>query len=234
MNNPISTITANDHPTSSVPSLSHESTVVLTLSSLCPKPEVSLSLPPSISHAVLEGSHQESDSVQSSVKSLSERGIPQTTVAETGPKIVASETKTLVPTNIPVVGSEEEKILKEARDILNSGVMDSILSAHIEGKTKIVEINKTLIQYEPMNRSGMSMFCQSGFVLGKVAFSSASELKKTVLYLLYTLNTSASEILSEGINKSSTSRETSNADDFANKYFEEITLSPNIMSFWAN
>ena len=87
----------------------------------------------------------------------------------------------------------ETKIINEARGILDSKEMSQIQQAHA---------------------SGMTMFGENGFLIGKEAFKSQVELQKTILHELHRLNTSSS---ASGVSSSLAAKETKAAFDFAEK-----------------
>jgi hypothetical protein len=114
----------------------------------------------------------------------------------------------------------ESKIIAEANGIFNSKEIDLLKTAHMENKPLTVKINGRLVQYEPeMPYSGMTMFGENGFLMGKEAFSSIPELKKTLLHELHRLHTSKS---SAGVNAHLVVIETDSAFNFAEKYFKDV------------
>ena len=109
----------------------------------------------------------------------------------------------------------ETKIINEARGILDSKEMSQIQQAHASGQPVTVVINGRIIQYEPnLPASGMTMFGENGFLIGKEAFKSQVELQKTILHELHRLNTSSS---ASGVSSSLAAKETKAAFDFAEK-----------------
>ena len=73
--------------------------------------------------------------------------------------------------------------------------------------------------YSGLPASGMTMFGENGFLIGREAFTSQAELQKTVLHELYRLNTSAS---ATGISGTLASHETKAAFDFAERAVEYL------------
>lgn len=67
--------------------------------------------------------------------------------------------------------------------------------------------------------SGMTLFEENAFVIGKEAFSSDDELIKTILHELHRLYTSKS---SGGVNGALASQETEAAFNFANRALGEV------------
>lgn len=73
----------------------------------------------------------------------------------------------------------EQSIIMEARRILSSPSFVRIREAQAAGKGVIVRINGRLIQYEPgAPCSGMTLFGENGFLLGREAFKSESEVSR--------------------------------------------------------
>ncbi len=109
----------------------------------------------------------------------------------------------------------EVGIIYEAGTILQSPQMKAIINAYKTGTPITVNIGGRLIQYEPnLPYSGMTMFGENGFILGRYAFSSPTELAKTLLHELYRLSTSAS---ANGVTTSLAAQETRAAWEFAEK-----------------
>ncbi len=69
--------------------------------------------------------------------------------------------------------------------------------------------------------SGMTLFDEGGFVIGREAFSSQDELSKTVLQELYRLNTCGIGATGQAAQSAVTS-ETKNAFEFAERAFEKL------------
>ena len=83
-----------------------------------------------------------------------------------------------------------------------------------------MEVGGRIIQYEPsLTTSGMTMFGENGFVIGREAFASEAEFTKTVLHELYRLSTSQ---LTRGAAASGelAASETKAAYDFAERAFK--------------
>jgi hypothetical protein len=66
--------------------------------------------------------------------------------------------------------------------------MEVIRAAHRDGQAATVKIGRYTVQYEPLAFSGFTSFGIDGFVIGKEAFSSDAEFKKTLLHELYRLH----------------------------------------------
>jgi hypothetical protein len=111
--------------------------------------------------------------------------------------------------------ASELAIIDEARGILGSSELATLRAAHAVGESATVHIGGRVIQYEPgFPYSGMTNFGEGGFVLGRHAFSSSSELGETLLHELHRLLTSAS---SSGVSASLAARETAAAASFAKR-----------------
>ncbi|HEX8336765.1 MAG TPA: toxin TcdB middle/C-terminal domain-containing protein [Pyrinomonadaceae bacterium] len=109
----------------------------------------------------------------------------------------------------------ESAVINEARTILGSAELAKLRAAHAAGQSVEVRIGGRLIQYEPgLNASGMTMFGENGFLIGRGAFVSEAELGKTFLHELYRLGTSAS---SGGVSASLVKSETEAAFNFAER-----------------
>ena len=109
----------------------------------------------------------------------------------------------------------ETKIINEAQGILDSKAMTQIQQAHVTGQPVTVVINGRTIQYEPnLPASGMTMFGENGFLIGKAAFKSQAELQKTILHELHRLYTSSS---AGGVSGALAAQEAKAAFDFAEK-----------------
>jgi hypothetical protein len=80
----------------------------------------------------------------------------------------------------------DSAIIAEVRLMYNSPLMLQIRDAHQSAKSMTLRIGRYNVQYEPYAFSGMTAF-PDGFVVGKEAFSSEDELKKTFLHEVYRL-----------------------------------------------
>jgi hypothetical protein len=115
----------------------------------------------------------------------------------------------------------EQSIVIEARRILSSPAFARIRAAQAAGKGVIVRINGRLIQYEPgAPCSGMTLFGENGFLLGREAFKSESEVVKTLLHELHRLTTSV--VRSEGATMATVHSETQAAKVFADRAFNAV------------
>lgn len=113
----------------------------------------------------------------------------------------------------------EQSIIIEARRILSSPSFARIRAAQAARKGVIVRINGRIIQYEPSAPcSGMTLFGENGFLLGREAFKSESEVVKTLLHELHRLTTSV--VRSEGATMATVHSETQAAKVFADRAFK--------------
>jgi RHS repeat-associated protein len=113
-------------------------------------------------------------------------------------------------------GTQAARTMVEARGILRSSGMQTLRNAAAGTVQTEVQIGGRTVVYVPgMNASGMTLFGENGFALGRNAFSSSAELTKTVLHELYRLNTSARGAASAG----RVTRETAAAWRFAERAY---------------
>lgn len=116
----------------------------------------------------------------------------------------------------------EIEIVNEAKLILSSKKMNALKSAFRKGNAKEFKINGRVIIVEPdLPYSGMTISEESGFLLGKEAFSSNEELTKTILHELYRLKTSNIIFWGSATRKDIT-EETGNALAFADYSYENF------------
>jgi len=115
----------------------------------------------------------------------------------------------------------ERAIITEAKGILSSKEIATIRAAFEARKSVTVKIAGRVIQYEPgLPASGMTMFGENGFLIGREAFASEAELSKTVLHELYRLTTSVAK--TAGVTAESAAAETKAAADFAEKGYAAL------------
>ena len=99
--------------------------------------------------------------------------------------------------------------------------MDEIRAAYRTGLPVTVSIGKYTVQYEALPFSGFTSFGIVGFVIGKEAFASESELKRTLLHELYRLH--HSELAKGGgVDKHTIKAETDAAFQFAERFYMMI------------
>ena len=117
------------------------------------------------------------------------------------------------------LASFEQKIVTEANLILNSKNLSILRTAFEKGISAEVSVGGRTILYEPsLSASGLTLFSENGFVLGREAFVSNSELGKTVLHELYRLTNSV--VQTGGATGATITTETNAAFQFANKTAE--------------
>lgn len=122
--------------------------------------------------------------------------------------------------NLDGFSGVEVGIINEADGILSSSQMATIRQAYENGESVTVVINGRTIQYEPdLPASGMTMFGEDGFLIGREAFANPGELDRTVLHELHRLTTSQS---ASGVSGSLATNETQAAIDFAIRAFEAM------------
>lgn len=117
-------------------------------------------------------------------------------------RVAASETGALIPGTLdraarqfPGFTASESQIIAEAQQVLSSPQFIRLQEAYRTGNPTAVKIGERVIQYEPdmpPGYSGMALFKENGFVLGRAAFKSTLELQKTVLHELHRLATTQS------------------------------------------
>jgi hypothetical protein len=112
----------------------------------------------------------------------------------------------------------QRTIASEAQAVLRSKELATLRAAHTAGKPAEVIIGGRTILYAPdMAASGMTLFGENGFVLGREAFKSQAELTKTLLHELHRLATTASK--AEGIGGALAAKETASAASFADTLY---------------
>lgn len=111
--------------------------------------------------------------------------------------------------------AQQRRIVEEAIGILCSSGMQAIRQAHLAKQPLTRRINSRLIQYEPgLPASGMTMFGEDGFLIGREAFARPGEIERTVFHELHRLITSAS---SKGVSAELAAEETRAAAAFAER-----------------
>jgi tetratricopeptide (TPR) repeat protein len=116
---------------------------------------------------------------------------------------------------LPELSAAESQIVGEAQVILRSPQFAQLRAAYQSGQPAAINIGGRLIQYEPqLPASGMTLFQEKGFVMGREAFTSQLEAQRTILHELYRLHASAA---AGGMTGSLASQETKAAYDFADK-----------------
>ncbi|MGH3974348.1 MAG: DUF4157 domain-containing protein [Pseudonocardiaceae bacterium] len=130
-------------------------------------------------------------------------------VRATGPK-TAAPTAGALESLTPL----QRTIASEAQMILRSKEFTQLRAAQAAGESAEVVIGGRTILYEPgLNASGMTLFGENGFIIGREAFKSGEELTKTLLHELHRLATTASKV--EGVGGALAAEETAAAASFA-------------------
>jgi hypothetical protein len=112
-------------------------------------------------------------------------------------------------------------IVAAARQLYSSVEMNEIRAAHQRGLPVTISIGRYSVQYEALPFSGFTSFGIDGFVIGKEAFASESELKKTLLHELYRLH--HSELAKgRGVDRHTIRAETDAAFQFAERFWMMI------------
>jgi hypothetical protein len=120
----------------------------------------------------------------------------------------------------PALNAAEQSIVQEVRAILKAPEMQELRQAYAAGKDVTVRIGGRVIQYEPgLKASGMTMFGENGFLLGREAFQSEAELVKTLLHETHRLTTSAA---AEGVSGALVKAETDAAYEFAERAYQAV------------
>jgi hypothetical protein len=116
----------------------------------------------------------------------------------------------------------EKGVIIEVRGMLKaSSQMARIRQAFASGTSVEVKIGERLIQYEPsIKASGMTMFGENGFLLGPEAFTSQTELVKTLLHETYRLYTSTS--MATGVSQALATAETKATFNFAESAYKAV------------
>jgi RHS repeat-associated protein len=111
--------------------------------------------------------------------------------------------------------AREIAIIVEAEGILSSAELATLRAAYAAGRSASVTIGGRTILYEPgLSASGMTMFGENGFILGREAFAVRGELARTLFHELYRLSHSAS---AGGVSAALAAEETAAAAAFAER-----------------
>jgi len=122
-------------------------------------------------------------------------------------------------TGLEAFTTTEQAIILEARRILTSPAFARLRAAHTIRTSATVKLAGRVIQYEPgAPVSGMTLFGENGFLIGREAFRHEAELVKTVLHELHRLSTSTVRV--EGATMATVRIETLAAKTFADRAFK--------------
>ncbi|WP_260234453.1 RHS repeat domain-containing protein, partial [Elizabethkingia miricola] len=113
----------------------------------------------------------------------------------------------------------KSNVLGEAKSILKQEKMLNEIFENGTGQ-EIKIGNRTIVVEPEAPMSGLTLFEEGAFVLGKEAFSSPLELRKTILHELYRLENS--NLKGKNVTQGSVSDETKAAFDFAEKNANKI------------
>lgn len=117
--------------------------------------------------------------------------------------------------------SAEQGVILEVRGMMKAADIAKIRQAYASGTDVVIKIGSRTIQYEPaLKASGMTMFGEDGFLVGREAFTSEQEFVKTLLHETYRLVTSVSR--TEGVSAATAKVETDAALDFSNRAYAAV------------
>jgi hypothetical protein len=114
---------------------------------------------------------------------------------------------------LPGFSRTEREVIAEVRAIC----LGTLREAFEAGGAQLELAGRTIIVEPAMPASGMTLFGENGFVLGREAFASTEELTKTLLHELYRLGVSQS---SGGLGQQLASLETQATFCFAERAWE--------------
>ena len=106
----------------------------------------------------------------------------------------------------------ELSVVNEVRGI----PLSQLRAAYEAGGTELTIGGRTILVDPGVPASGMTLFGENGFVLGREAFVSEAELTKTLLHETYRLTTSQSAV---GVSGAAASAETNEAFSFAERAY---------------
>ncbi len=136
---------------------------------------------------------------------------------------VAPAVKTVAAADAVLSGfsSVEQGIIVEVRGMMKAADIAKIRQAYASGTDVVIKIGSRTIQYEPaLKASGMTMFGEDGFLVGREAFASEQEFVKTLLHETYRLVTSVSR--TEGVSAATARVEADAALDFSNRAYAAV------------
>jgi hypothetical protein len=115
----------------------------------------------------------------------------------------------------------EQGIIVEVRGMMKAAEIAKIRQAYAAGVDVTIKLGCRTIQYEPaLKASGMTMFGENGFLIGREAFVSEPEFVKTLLHETYRLMTSVSR--TEGVSAATARVEADAALDFSNRAYAAV------------
>lgn len=123
---------------------------------------------------------------------------------------------------LPGLTVAETQIVKSARQIWNSQAFKSGIRGMRAGKNSEITVDGVKVVFQADGPfSGMTLFGERGFVIGKEALRSPDEIVKTVLHEFYRLSTSAAGPNS-GVSQALVAKETNNVVNFVERAFKSI------------
>jgi hypothetical protein len=141
--------------------------------------------------------------------------LPSSRTPKVGPEAPTGVPSSALQSMTPLQG----KLAAEAHGMLHSKELGLIRVGHALGKEVEVTIQGRTVIYNPeLEASGMSLFGEDGFLIGREAFKSEAELTKTILHELHRLTTTASK--AEGVSGALAAEETKAAATFADDVYE--------------
>jgi hypothetical protein len=163
------------------------------------------------------------DTAQSARTARGRRGAMGANGGGTAPRGVAQGLQVAAKT-LAGLSRSERAIAGSARAIYGSEELGAIRAAHAAGRSAEVTVGGTKIVYEPgLNASGMTLFGENGFVIGRGAFASDMELAKTIAHESYRLATSQS---AGGVGAGLAKAETNAAFSFAEQVGRYVMGGP--------
>lgn len=167
---------------------------------------------------VYDGPGQHARPSQSSIKATVDATVPDRQPnTDQRDHAVASDSRVAAE----AIPAGDAAVIGRSQAMFNSPELGALRSAHGSGVSAEVNIGGSVIRYEPSySGSGMTMFGDDGFILGRHAFSSQEELAKTLLHENYRLG--YSQVPGIGANGDLVAKETGNAFDFAEMYFGHL------------
>lgn len=123
---------------------------------------------------------------------------------------------------LPGLTSVETQIAKSARQIWNAQAFKSGIRGMRAGKNSEITIDGVKVVFQADGPfSGMTLFGERGFVIGKEALRSPDEVAKTVLHEYYRLSTSTAGS-NTGVSQTLITKETNNVVNFVERAFKSI------------
>ena len=123
---------------------------------------------------------------------------------------------------LPGLTRAETGIAKSAKELWNAQAFKKGITAMRSGQSSEATIDGVKIVFQADGPfSGLTLFGENGFVIGKEALRSQDEIMKTVLHECYRLSTSAARSNS-GVSQVLITQETNNVVNFVERAFKSI------------